>query len=61
MFRLHADSESHKDETVNYVSSVKPTVGATRIHLLLRTEEEIKVIRSIGLCFILHILDLTRI
>jgi len=60
MVRLHTDIESHKDETINYVSSGKSTVGATCIHLLLHAEEEIEVTRSTGLSFILHILDLTR-
>jgi hypothetical protein len=54
MVRLHADSEGYKDETMNCVSSVKPTVGAICISLLLHAEEEMKVTRSIGLCFILH-------
>jgi hypothetical protein len=35
MVRFHADSESHKDELMNYGSSVKPTVVATCINLLL--------------------------
>jgi hypothetical protein len=61
MVTFHAHSESHKDETMNYVSSVKLTVGAVCINLLLLTEKEIKVTRSILLCFLLHILDLTRI
>ena len=54
MVRLHADSESYKDETMNYISGVKPTVDATCITLLLHAEQEIKVTRSTGLCFILH-------
>jgi len=49
------------DETMNYVTGVKPTVGAKCFNLLLHTEEEIKETRSIGLCFILHIFDPSRI